>query len=44
MLGTPDGTSLTALTTIGVKQGTLPAGNGLFGDGNVCLFGLTVFG
>ena len=43
-LGTPDGTTVQLLSTIGVKQGTLPTGNGLFGDGNVCLFHLAVLG
>jgi hypothetical protein len=43
-LGTPDGTTWQLLTSIGVKQGTLPAGNGVFGDGNVCLFHVAVLG
>jgi hypothetical protein len=37
----PDGTFFSVLTAIGVKQGTVPTGNGAFGDGNVCLFGAT---
>ena len=44
MLGTPDGTTVQLLTTAGTKQGTLPTGNGLFGDGNVCLFHAAVMG
>ena len=44
MLGTPDGTTVQILSTIGVKQGALPTGNGLFGDGNVCLFHAAVLG
>jgi hypothetical protein len=44
MLGTPDGTTVQLLTTVGTKQGNLPAGNGLFGDGNVCLFHVAVMG
>jgi hypothetical protein len=40
----PDGTSFRALTTIGVKQGSLPGGDGAFGGGNVCLFGLETIG
>lgn len=43
-LGTPDGTTVQLLTSIGVKQGSLPAGNGVFGDGNVCLFHAAVMG
>jgi hypothetical protein len=43
-LGTPDGTTVQLLTSIGVKQGTLPGGNGVFGDGNVCLFHAAVMG
>jgi hypothetical protein len=39
-----DGTSFRALTTIGVKQGTLPGGDGAFGGGNACLFGLETTG
>ncbi len=44
MLGTPDGTTVHLLATTGTKQGTLPGGNGVFGDGNVCLFHLAVMG
>ena len=44
MLGTPDGTTLQLLTTIGAKQGVLAGGNGVFGEGNVCLFHLAVLG
>ena len=43
-LGTPDGTTVQLLSSIGVKQGALPTGNGVFGDGNVCLFHLAVLG
>lgn len=43
-LTAPDGTDLHLLTHIGVKQGTLPGGNGAFGDGNVCVFGGAIFG
>ncbi len=34
----PDGTTIEGNPQIGVKNGTLPAGNGIYGDGNVCLF------
>mgnify|MGYP000338952522 CR=1 FL=1 len=34
-----DGKYAHVLTSIAVKQGTFPGGNGAFGDGNVCLFG-----
>jgi hypothetical protein len=40
----PDGTDLHILSHIAVKQGTFPAGNGAFGDGNVCLFGGMISG
>lgn len=40
----PDGTAFNVLTYIAVKQGAFPAGNGAFGDGNVCLFGGTLTG
>lgn len=33
----PDGTSFQARHSIAVKNGNLPAGNGLYGDGDVCL-------
>jgi hypothetical protein len=36
-----DGTFFSVLSVIGVKQGSLPGGNGAFGEGNVCLFGAT---
>jgi hypothetical protein len=39
-----DGTDLEILSHIAVKQGTFPAGNGAFGDGNVCLFGGEISG
>ena len=35
----PDGTGLGGRTAVGAKNGTVPGGNGLYGDGNVCLFG-----
>jgi hypothetical protein len=41
---TPDGTALRLLDTIGVKQGTLVPTDGVFGDGDVCLFGLDALG
>lgn len=34
----PDGTTVRGDDQIGVKNGTLAAGNGLYGEGNVCLF------
>jgi hypothetical protein len=34
----PDGTTIEGNLQIAVKNGTLPAGNGVYGDGNVCLF------
>lgn len=40
----PDGSAIKTLTTIAVKQGTIPTGNGAFGDGNVCLFHGAIFG
>ena len=40
----PDGTAMYILTYIAVKQGSLPGGNGAFGDGDVCLFGGPAFG
>ena len=39
-----DGTSFGADVAIAVKQGNLAGGNGAFGEGNVCLFSLTVLG
>lgn len=38
----PEGTYFQITTAIGVKQGTLPGGNGAYGDGNACLFGATI--
>ncbi len=35
---TPDGLSFEARHSIAVKNGTLAGGNGLYGDGDVCLF------
>lgn len=40
----PDNTSLRLETTIGVKQGNLAGGNGVYGSGDVCLFGLDALG
>lgn len=37
-----DGTFFSVFSVIGVKQGSLPAGNGAFGEGNSCLFGATI--
>jgi hypothetical protein len=34
----PDGTTVKGDLQIGVKNGTLPAGNGIYGEGNACLF------
>lgn len=39
-----DGKYAHVLTSIAVKQGTFPGGNGAFGDGNVCLFGGVING
>jgi hypothetical protein len=35
----PDGTSLSGHAPAAVKQGNLMEGNGIYGSGNVCLFG-----
>ena len=40
----PDGTAYDFRTILGAKTGTLPAGNGLWGDGNRCGFGISRFG
>ncbi len=40
----PDGTSLIGQTTVGVKSGTLAGGNGVYGEGNVCIFGGEIAG
>lgn len=40
----PDGTALGGATAIALKNGTLPGGNGLYGTGNVCLFGGVAIG
>ena len=34
----PDGTTVKGDLQIGVKDGTPPAGNGIYGEGNACLF------
>jgi hypothetical protein len=43
-LASPDGTGLHGQLALGVKNGNLAAGNGIYGDGNVCLIQGTVFG
>lgn len=43
-VASPDGTGLHGQLGLGVKNGNLGAGNGLYGDGNVCLIQGTVFG
>ena len=35
----PSGTTIDGVLHGGVKNGSLPGGNGLYGDGDVCLFG-----
>ena len=40
----PDGTAYEFRTVLGAKTGTLPAGNGVWGDGNRCGFGISRFG
>ena len=39
----PDGTTLRGWSGAAVKNGTLAAGNGVYGEGNVCLFTGVVF-
>ena len=39
----PDGTAYEFRTIIGAKTGNLPTGNGLWGDGNRCGFGMSRF-
>jgi hypothetical protein len=39
-----DGTNYSVSSNIGVKQGSIPTGNGPFGAGNVCLFGGVILG
>lgn len=39
-----DGTTLRGWVGAAVKNGTLAGGNGVYGDGNVCLFTAVVFG
>ena len=43
-VASPDGTGLNGQLALGVKNGNLAAGNGIYGDGNVCLIQGTVFG
>ncbi len=40
----PDGTSLAGVPSLAVKNGNLPGGNGVYGAGNVCLFGGAITG
>jgi hypothetical protein len=40
----PDGTHLVGQTTVAAKNGNLAAGNGVYGAGNVCLFGGEIAG
>jgi hypothetical protein len=40
----PDGTHLVGQTTVASKNGNLAGGNGVYGDGNVCLFGGEIAG
>jgi hypothetical protein len=35
----PDGTGIGGEVAVAAKNGTVPGGDGVFGDGNVCLFG-----
>lgn len=39
-----DGTHLVGQTTVAAKNGALAGGNGVYGDGNVCLFGGEIAG
>jgi hypothetical protein len=43
-VASPDGTGLNGQLALAVKNGNLAAGNGIYGDGNVCLIQGTVFG
>jgi hypothetical protein len=43
-VASPDGTGLHGQLALGVKNGNLGGGNGIYGDGNVCLIQGTVFG
>ena len=40
----PDGTGLTGSFAVAIKNGNLAGGNGVYGDGNVCLFGGSAIG
>jgi hypothetical protein len=40
----PDGTGLTGTFAVAVKNGNLAGGNGVYGDGNVCLFSGSAIG
>lgn len=44
VLAGPDGSSLHLLSTIGIKQGTVADGEGVFGTGDACVFALTSTG
>jgi hypothetical protein len=43
-IASPDGTGLHGQLALGVKNGSLAGGNGIYGEGNVCLIQGTVFG
>ena len=43
-VASPDGTALNGQLGLGVKNGNLAGGNGVYGDGNVCLIQGTVLG
>jgi hypothetical protein len=43
-VASPDGTGLHGQLALGVKNGNLAGGNGIYGEGNVCLIQGTVFG
>jgi hypothetical protein len=43
-LAFPDGTGLTGQDVVGAKNGNLAGGNGLYGEGNVCLFQGSILG
>ncbi len=40
----PDGTGTGGEVAVAAKNGTVPGGNGVYGDGNVCLFGGNAIG
>ncbi len=43
-VASPDGTGLNGQLALAVKNGNLAGGNGIYGDGNVCLIQGTIFG